>query len=85
MSTCDPATSTIVSGVYWVTYSKAYREKYDERLKKQNRPPAPRSNRAFIAKWDQDDGWLIHGTKYPAEVDKITIIAGPLEAPYVHL
>jgi hypothetical protein len=82
MSTCDPTANAIVSGVYWVMYSKEYREEYDKRRQKWNGPPMQWSNRAFIAEWDQEFGWLLPGTE--AGVADIIIIAGPLEAPYVH-
>jgi hypothetical protein len=92
MSTRDSAVSTIVPGVYWVTYSKEYRERIDKQHAACNWDLMPWSNRAFIAEWGtmahaptlQDYRWLIPGDEMSVEAADITIIAGPLEAPYVH-
>jgi hypothetical protein len=105
MFTRDPAASMIVPGIYWVTYSKEYRELVDKaRLEIQVRP-MKWSDSAIIAEWGilgehpvhgfnnslnrftkpGDCGWLILGDEFFLSAADITIIAGPLEAPYVHL
>jgi hypothetical protein len=84
----NPAAGAIVPGVYWVTYPKEHRDWVDN-LESSRLHPV--KWRAFIAEWGissygspDEYVWMLIDSELGAEVDDFVIIAGPLEAPYVH-